>query len=264
MSLLLQISDAHFGTEDPTVLDALRALAQAQRPDVAVWTGDLTQRARRGQFAAARRFVATLPPLHNVAMPGNHDIPLYNLLERALQPYDNYQEAFGDDLEPEIDRADLLLLMVKTTRRWRHKHGELSGRQIERVARRLRGAAPLQLRIVATHQPLHVREADEEGQTVRSASEALDVWAQAGVDLVLSGHTHQPDCYPVPSSSRPVWMVKAGTSVSSRVRGHPNSVNLIRRSVATDPLRCDVERWDFDREAQRFVHAECTRIGLSR
>jgi 3',5'-cyclic AMP phosphodiesterase CpdA len=187
------------------------------------------------------------------------------VLQRALQPYGNYRRAFGDDLEPELDRADLLLVMVKTTRRWRHRHGELSDTQIERVAQRLQRASARQLRVVATHQPVHVREPGDAIHRVRAAREALAVWSTAGVDLVLSGHTHRPDCYAVQFGARPVWIVKAGTAISRRMRdGQPNSVNLIRHDVAADPGHCEVQRWDFEPGAQRFVRVARTRIPLAR
>lgn len=47
MSVLLQISDTHFGTEQPPVVEALVALATQQRPEIVVLSGDITQRARR-------------------------------------------------------------------------------------------------------------------------------------------------------------------------------------------------------------------------
>ena len=87
MSVLLQISDPHFGTEQAPVVDALLTLAHAQRPDLVVLSGDITQRARRAQFAAARRFVERLAPSALLAIPGNHDIPLFNPVARLLWPY---------------------------------------------------------------------------------------------------------------------------------------------------------------------------------
>jgi 3',5'-cyclic AMP phosphodiesterase CpdA len=79
MTLLLQISDPHFGTEQPPVAQALLRLATALRPDLVVMSGDITQRARRTQFNAARAFVDRFDATPFVVVPGNHDIPLYNL-----------------------------------------------------------------------------------------------------------------------------------------------------------------------------------------
>lgn len=265
MSVLLQVSDAHFGAEVPVVRDALRQLALDVRPDIVVWTGDLTQRARRAQFAAARRFADSLPGAQTVAMPGNHDIPLYNLAQRLLQPYAGYRQAFGMELEPEVEREDLLLLLVKTTRRWRHERGELSEAQVARVAQRLRRAAPNQLRVVATHQPLHVAEACERAQRLRCPADTLQVWAEAGLDLLLGGHTHRPRCDRVDSAARTVWVVQAGTALSHRVRnGLPNSVNLLRYEAAALGSHCSVEQWDFDETRSAFMRARSTRALLSR
>src|SRR5690606_31580206 len=144
MSRLLHLSDLHFGTEDPEVAAALLQLAREQQPDLCLLSGDITQRARRAQFAAARAFVQQLPaPV--LAVPGNHDLPLFNLPLRLLNPYGNYRRAFGPSLEPQLERDDLLLIGVNSTRPARHKDGEVSAAQIERVAARLRQARPGQL-----------------------------------------------------------------------------------------------------------------------
>ena len=86
MSVLLQISDPHFGTERPRVVEALVSLAQRERPDLVVLSGDITQRARAEQFAAARAFADRLGAPF-VAIPGNHDIPLLDLPAPRLRAY---------------------------------------------------------------------------------------------------------------------------------------------------------------------------------
>jgi 3',5'-cyclic AMP phosphodiesterase CpdA len=264
MTVLLQISDAHFGTELPGAVAALQALAQAQRPDVVVWTGDLTQRARPAQFEAARRFADSLRPARQVAMPGNHDIPLYDIATRLLDPYRRYRRCFGAALEPVLDDAGLLLLMVKTTRRWRHKDGEVSPQQVARIAARLRTAAPQQLRVVATHQPLHVQREQDRHNQLHAPRRTLAQWADAGADVVISGHTHHPACYRVAEAHRPVWVVHAGTAISHRQRGDaPNSVNLLRHDVSRPGL-CVIERWDHREGADAFECVSRVEAGLAR
>ena len=98
MTTLLQISDPHFGTERAPAVQALLRLAREQAPDVVVLSGDITQRARRSQFDAARAFIDELQPPALVAIPGNHDIPLFNVIARMFTPYANYVHAFGDNL----------------------------------------------------------------------------------------------------------------------------------------------------------------------
>ena len=125
MTRLLQVSDPHFGTERPEVVEALVELALERRPDVLVLSGDITQRARRAQFAAARRFVDRLGIGLRLAIPGNHDIPLYDVATRLLAPYRGFLRDFGDDFAPVRETADLAVFGVNTTRRYRHKHGEV-------------------------------------------------------------------------------------------------------------------------------------------
>ena len=165
-------------------------------------------------------------------IPGNHDIPLFNLPLRVLDPYGPYVRAFGKRLEPLIRRPDVWLIGVNTTRPWRHKHGELSSAQIERVAARLRAAPDDALRVVVTHQPLMVIERDDRRDLVRGYKAAVETWVAAGADIFLSGHTHQSFVAPLLGSARQAWVVQTGTAVSCRIREQvPNSVHLLSRNV---------------------------------
>ncbi|HEX2198317.1 MAG TPA: metallophosphoesterase [Burkholderiales bacterium] len=265
MSLLLQVSDTHFGTERAPAVEALLELAAVQRPDLVVLSGDITQRARRIEFDAARRLVERLAAPAILAIPGNHDVPLFNVAARLVQPYAAYARAFGADLEPSYEDQNLLVVGVNTTRVHRHKHGEVSGRQIERVARRLAGCPPQKLRVVVTHHPMHVPSGTDEANLLRGHAAAARAWAAAGADLLMGGHIHLPYVRPVaerlPDLVRPLWAVQAGTAVSRRVRpgAEANSVNLVRSGQGA----CTVERWDHGASG-RFALAERVRIALSR
>jgi 3',5'-cyclic AMP phosphodiesterase CpdA len=255
MTVLLQVSDPHFGTEQAAVVNALLALAEREQASVQVLSGDITQRARRAQFDAARAFVQRLPPARRVIIPGNHDIPLYDVATRVFAPYRHFRRVFGDALEPEVETRDMLVIGVKTTRRWRHKHGVISRDQVERVAARLKAADPAQLRVVVTHQPVAVPDTHELKHIIRGADAALHAWSAAGADILLGGHIHLPYVINVANRTgigRRMWCVQAGTAVSHRIRsGIPNSINLIRYS-RTQPQRCCVERWDYHLGSDSF------------
>ena len=271
MTLLMHVSDPHFGAERVPVVAALEALVREQRPDVMLLSGDITQRATRAQFAAARRFVDRLALPALVAIPGNHDIPLFNLAARLLWPYARYAQAFGPDLEPQFENPQVLVLALNTTRRWRHVDGELSAAQIERVARRCEQAPAAQWRIVVVHQPVAVPRPQEVHNLLHGREAAVRRWSAAGVDLVLGGHIHLPCVLPLHEQltglPRRLWAVQAGTAVSKRVRAEAgNSVNLIRIDAGagtTGPAgaaaapQLQVERWDHSPTAQRF---ECVTV----
>ena len=262
MTLLLQVSDPHFGTEQAPVVQALERLAHALRPDVLLLSGDITQRARRSQFSRARAFVERLRVPAVVAIPGNHDIPLFNLAARLFWPYANHRRAFGHDLEPEFEDDDVLVLAVNTTRWYRHADGEVSAAQIERVAQRLVRARAALWRIVVVHQPVAVTRATDRHNVLHGHEVAVRRWAAAGADLVVGGHIHLPFVLPLHERwtglQGALWAVQAGTAVSNRVRAEVgNSVNVIR--VAAMPRHGVVERWDHSAANERFervaVHA---------
>jgi 3',5'-cyclic AMP phosphodiesterase CpdA len=259
MTVLLHLSDTHFGTEEGPVVAALQKLVRDEKPTALIWSGDITQRARRAQFAAAREFLDSLHVDHVLTLPGNHDIPLYNVAARLFAPYRGYARVFGHNLEPELEFADVLVIGVNTTRPERHKDGVVSARQIRRVAERLRGAPRGQLRVVVTHQPACVMRPQDEKDRLHGGEEAVQAWSRAGADLVLGGHIHLPYvsdvCSRAKHTPRTVYCIQAGTAVSHRVRHNtPNSVNVIRWAApaAGEARVCHVERWDYDLADERF------------
>ena len=257
MTLLLQVSDPHFGTERPAVVEALVRLALALKPQVLLLSGDITQRATRAQFVAAQAFVRRLQVPQLLAVPGNHDIPLWHLPLRMLRPYARYRAVFGDELEPELDTPDLLLLALNSTRWWRHEDGQLSAPQIQRVASRLAQARPGQRRVVMLHQPLVVTRPEDEKNRLHGHAAALQAWGAAGLDLVIGGHIHLPFVRPLATGG---WAVQAGTAVSHRVRHEAgNSVNLIHIDGAAEE-RAVVERWDHDAAIGAFVRTDSHRL----
>ena len=272
MSVLLHLSDTHFGTEQPRVVEAVVALAAQLRPEVVVLSGDITQRARPAQFLAAKAFVDRLgAPV--LTIPGNHDIALFNLWERLTRPYRAFATVFGTDLEPVYQSTDWLVVGVNTTRARRHKHGEVSSAQMARVASLLAAARPEQLRVVVVHQPAAVPHAGERVNLLRGHADATRRWAEAGADLVLGGHIHLPYTLPLSGLARRLCVAQAGTAVSSRTRpGVPNSVNVLRwQSAANRPVQptgdgsraaahCLIEQWDFVEPQRAFVCVNVTAL----
>lgn len=262
MSVLLHISDPHFGTERVEVVAALQRLAVELAPECIVLSGDITQRARRTQFASARAFVDALPA-PALVIPGNHDIPLFNLWARLRSPYANFQHAFGAALEREWTSPDWHVIAINTTRWWRQKDGEVSLAQVQHVAQRIGQAVPGQVRVVVTHQPMLVTRQHDVRNLLHGHRRAADAWLAAGVDLLMGGHIHLPYVRPLrPEQGHRAYVVQAGTAVSRRVRGDvPNSVNVLRRERGT--RSCVAERWDYDTGLARFARRESNALALA-
>lgn len=238
MTLLLQISDTHFGTERPEVVEALQRIAQTLAPDILVLSGDITQRARITQFAAAAKVFAALPARLRIAIPGNHDIPLFNLLARCLWPYRNYTEAFGKR-EGLSQHDAITVLALDATHPARHKDGHLPPEDLETcLATARKTAGDHGLLVVAAHQPLYTAWAKDHRQTLIGRDESAALLSKYRADVILSGHVHVPlissTRKPFPKLGWQFVLCGAGSAVSHRTRpGAPNSFNTIR--LQTDP-----------------------------
>ena len=253
--IVVQLSDTHFGTEQPEVIEALVSWLTEHEPELVIFSGDITQRARRSQFAAARAFIDRIPKHDLLTVPGNHDLPLFDLTRRLLNPYGHYREFFGNDLEPSFENEQLLVVSVNSTHPARHKDGAITQAQIERVEQQLRAAPAHKVKILVAHHPFDIVLTRDEENLMHNADAALQRWAEAGLDLVLGGHIHFPFTASLrgryPNLARDVWCVQAGTATSRRVRhSKPNSFN--RLIVGEKHSDVCIERWDYGSEDRRF------------
>ena len=263
MRTIVHLSDLHFGHVDPAILPALLRAVVVAAPDLVVVSGDITQRARVAEFKAAAHFLETLPaPL--LAVPGNHDVPLYNVLLRWLSPLDRYRRYITGDLAPFFEDAEIAALGVNTTRALTFKDGRINRRQIEAVMRRFAHCRNDVTRIVVTHHafdtPDPVPGAIAAHKVVGRADMAMAGFLLADVDMILSGHLHMSGIgattkrYPLPG--RAALLIRAGTATSTRRRGEVNAFNVVR--VARPEVAIDCMVWQPDEG--RFMAASTERF----
>jgi 3',5'-cyclic AMP phosphodiesterase CpdA len=245
MRTLVHLSDLHFGRVDPALLDPLRNLVREIAPDVVVISGDLTQRAKSEQFEEARAFLDTLPG-PQIVVPGNHDISLYNVFRRFVQPLDRYKRYITEDLNPCHIDDEIAVVGVNTARSLTFKDGRVNKEQVEQIRATLAGLDPKITRVVVTHHPFDLPKGSEEDDLVDRAHMAMDVFAECGVDLLMAGHLHTSHAgntsarYKI--SEYAALVVQAGTATSTRGRGEVNSFNVIR----IEPARIEVDRYGWD------------------
>ena len=235
MRTILHISDVHFGPPHrPRVSDGVVDLAGERRPDLVVVSGDLTQRAKPEQFAAARRFVDRIP-VPTIVVPGNHDVPMYRFWERIFSPFGAYRRHFADELEPVYRDDGLLVVGINTAYNWTIKEGRITLARLRQVAAQLAATPESVFKVVVAHHHLIPPPNFGTQAVLANAWEAMDVFSLAGVDLILSGHLHQSyignseEFYP--QGRPPVVVVHSGTTTSSRGRAFErerNTCNWIR------------------------------------
>jgi 3',5'-cyclic AMP phosphodiesterase CpdA len=254
MRTLVHLSDLHFGRVDPVLLEPLIATVAAAQPDVLAVSGDLTQRARSSQFEEARAFLDRLPP-PQIVVPGNHDVPLYDVARRFAAPLRRFRRYITDDPAPMFRDDEIAVIGLNTARSLTFKGGRLNEDQVRLVQRSFAGLGADVMRVVVTHHPFNLPGSGDEKDLVGRAPMAMQAFSECGVDLLLSGHlhhTHAEDTsarYEIAGYS--ALVVQAGTATSTRGRGETNAFNIIRLA----PARIEVDVMSWRPDIAEFVRA---------
>jgi 3',5'-cyclic AMP phosphodiesterase CpdA len=254
MRTLVHISDLHFGRVDPALLEPLAQAIAAAQPDVLAISGDLTQRARAAQFEQAAAYLRTLPQ-PQIVVPGNHDVPLYDVVRRFLAPLQRFRRYISAEEFPSFQDEEIAIVGLNTARSLTFKGGRINHAQVEEVARRFRGLPEAVTRIVVTHHPFDLPAGGDESDLVGRASMAMTAFSGCGVDLFLSGHLHASQAGNTAQRYRidgyAALVVQAGTATSTRGRGEANAFNVLRIG-ATD---MHLVTWHWQADAGRFAPA---------
>jgi 3',5'-cyclic AMP phosphodiesterase CpdA len=248
MARLIHLSDLHFGAHDPRLVEGVERKVKEAAPDLVVVSGDFTQRARTEQFQEACRFLERLREAgHDVlAVPGNHDVPLYDVLRRFLSPLTRYMRYIDDTLCPLQEIPGATVLGINTARSLTFKDGRISEEQMNFIRQTFERTDPKATRILVTHHPLFALQVGEGMTPAVGRSElALDAIGDAGVDMLLAGHNHHASIHSareLVTRAGPALVIQAGTATSTRVREQDQSFNRI--DIDGPRVTVTVESWN--------------------
>lgn len=259
MRSIVHLSDIHFGSVDPLVINPLIDAVNGLKPDLVAVSGDLTQRARSYQFEQAREFLDRLPK-PQIVVPGNHDVPLHDVFSRFLKPLHKYRRYITDDLRPFYYDEEIAVMGVNTARSLTIKGGRINQNQVAWMQEKLCACDPEVVKIVVTHHPFDLPEGHHERNLLGRARMAMEALASCGADIFLAGHlhvshtTHTATRYRIKGHS--ALVVQAGTAASTRGRGEANSFNVIR----VDRPQIAIERLEWQPAQARFAVATTERF----
>lgn len=231
MRTLVHLSDLHFGRIAHAVIAPLLRTVAELAPDVVAVSGDLTQRAHTQEFKEARAFLDALPS-PQIVVPGNHDVPLYNLWGRFFYSLTKYRRYISDDLAPFYADEEIAILGINTARALTVKGGRINIAQVARIRERLGAGTTEATKILVTHHPFELPPAHRGSDIVGRARIVMETLAACGVDVLLAGHMHRT--YAAHTATRygirghSALVVQAGTATSTRGRGEANAFNVIR------------------------------------
>jgi 3',5'-cyclic AMP phosphodiesterase CpdA len=259
MTRIIHLSDLHFGAHDEQLVEAVELAADELKPDLVVVSGDFTQRARTEQFRDACEFLDRLRGRgHEVlGVPGNHDVPLYDVLRRFLSPLARYRRFIDDTLCPFIEFPGVAVLGINTARSLTFKDGRISEEQVEFIRDTFARTSEDSFRILVTHHPLFALQvAGETSRAIGRQHMALDAIEDAGVDMLLAGHNHHAssqDAGELVTRAGGTLVVQAGTATSTRVREQEQSFNTI--DIRDDAVTVTVHAW----KGEEFLPADAQR-----
>jgi len=263
MTRLIHLSDLHFGAHDDRLVDAVEQRIHEAKPDLVVISGDFTQRSRTEQFEQACQFLERLKGAgHEVlGVPGNHDVPLYDVLRRFLSPLTRYRRYIDDTLCPFHELPGAAVLGINTARSLTFKDGRVNEEQVAYISDVFGRTRPETARILVTHHPmfaLPIGDGPELGKPIGRQEMALKAVEDAGVDLLLAGHNHRASSHhakDLVTDAGKALVIQAGTATSTRLRDEEQSFNLLE--VGDGQVTVAVQAWDgtgyASRNATRFV-----------
>jgi 3',5'-cyclic AMP phosphodiesterase CpdA len=260
---IFHVSDLHFGRPAvPEQIDAIEEMIQRERYDVVAISGDVSQRARAGEFQRAKAFIRDAEKVsRTICVPGNHDVRWWFAplgLGDETKMYEGYRAYISPELEPVLHLPGATIVGLNTshgirrqTLTWNLRDlsiiGFLTKSQIEHARTEFEKSPPGNTRVIVMHHnPVKGELSQRHG--LKNTKKILGAFAEMSVDAVLCGHDHQEAIHYVEHTKKGTVISTAGT-VSNRSRGgRPSSLNVLdiqHKQVQTTTYVWTPERREF-------------------
>lgn len=226
---IIHLSDLHFGTESDTIVHDLQGSIHASKPDLIIVSGDFTQIANTQEFQTAQNFLKQLT-VPTLCVPGNHDIPRFDIIQRFFDPYKKYKKHIDHNLYPVYENEDIIVAGINSARRvlphWNWANGAISQEQLDHLEKTY-NQSHSKRRVCVFHHPIHHALNAPMDTIVFGAQRAIDALNELKVDLVLTGHVHHASVTTLGDIDHKTVYLSASTALSSRLRKQENGFNVI-------------------------------------
>ncbi len=218
----LHLSDLHWGRKfSPSFAYTLREFIKREAFKFILISGDLTQRAKKREFLAVKRYLNSLEVPY-LSVPGNHDIPLYPIHFRFLAPFYKYKKYFSRDLEPEIIDKKFCFFGISTAHSFTGSEGRIKIKQIKKLKIKFLRTSPSQFIFLIMHHPLICSDPLNRDRTIWGSSSLIDLFMEVSPDIILSGHFHNRFFYNLrdfyPKLPKDIYLFFASKSTTERGR----------------------------------------------
>lgn len=259
--LIAHVSDVHFGKiADERVVPALVAEVNASDADLVVVSGDLTQRAREAEFAAASEMIEGFDA-PSIVVPGNHDVPpWWNPFSRVFRPASPFRRYIGDDTTPRFAAPGVAAFGLNTSHGLTVKGGLIRDEHLDDMRAFFEEQPEDAFRIMVLHHHLVRLQALWPHDIAIGAKRALRTAAACGVELILCGHLHQSHVAHVEKdfeAGHRLVIAAAGTATSSRTRGRDRHLNFYNH-IHVGPEQFTVEERRYVAGEDRFIRERQT------
>lgn len=264
MTTVFHVSDLHFGWPAvPEQIEAIEQFILDKKFDVVAISGDLTQRARAGEFQRAAAFIRDARRVSKViTVPGNHDVAWWKAplgVSDKSKVYANYRRFVDKNLEPVLHVPGASFVGINTahgvtlrTLTWNLRDisiiGDIHQAQIDEAREIFEKSPPNDARVIVMHHnPVRGELSQRHG--LKNTQKILGAFAEMGVDLVCCGHDHQESVHYIEHTRKGTVISTAGT-ISNRSRGgRPSSVNVI--AIGRETI--DVTTFVWSKDHRTFV-----------